>query len=319
MAERNPTLPTATPAARTPTTDALRDASAHAAPDGLLLVDKPAGITSHDVVSLVRRAAKTRRVGHAGTLDPFATGLLVTLIGRGTRLIPYIDGEPKVYDATIRFGTETETDDQTGAVIRESANVPDDVLLAESIARLTGEIDQVPPAYSAKQVDGTRAYDAARRGTPLTLAPKRVTVHRWEVLDRAGVDLRVRITCGGGTYIRALARDLGRISDSAAHLAALRRMSAGPFSVESACSVDEIRDGRFTVRPLRDAIPSLRTQRVDGALLARVLHGNPISANVVEEGDGSRRVALLDDEETLIAIAERDGDVLQPKLVLREA
>jgi len=328
MAERPPTLPTATTAASTSTTDALRDALAHAAPDGLLLVDKPAGITSHDVVSLVRGAAKTRRVGHAGTLDPFATGLLVTLIGRGTRLIPYIDGEPKIYEATIRFGAETETDDPTGAVIRESENIPDDVVLAESIARLTGEIDQIPPAYSAKQVDGTRAYDAARRGAPLTLTPNRVNVHRWEILERAGSDLRVRIACGGGTYIRALARDLGRLSDSAAHLAALRRVGAGPFSVESACSVDDIRVGRFTLRPLRDAIPSLRTQRVGGALLARVLHGNPISANEGDKGDegdegdeggDSRRVALVDDEETLIAIAERAGDVLQPKLVLREA
>jgi tRNA pseudouridine55 synthase len=131
---------------------------------GLVLVDKPAGMTSHDAVAIVRRALKTRRVGHTGTLDPFATGLLVVLVGRGTRLIPYVDGEPKVYEATIRFGAETDTDDLTGDVVRE-ADPPSDVAIAEAIERLTGDIDQVPPAYSAKKVDGVRAYDAARRGS----------------------------------------------------------------------------------------------------------------------------------------------------------
>ena len=148
---------------------------------GLLLVDKPAGITSHDVVAIARRALRTRRVGHAGTLDPFATGLLVLLFGRGTRLIPYVPGEPKVYEAIIQFGTETDTDDRTGAVIR-SAEQPTDDAIQAAIAQLTGDIDQVPPSYSAKQVEGTRAYAAARRGEPLPLEPVRVSVHSWTLL-----------------------------------------------------------------------------------------------------------------------------------------
>ncbi|HEY4129260.1 MAG TPA: tRNA pseudouridine(55) synthase TruB, partial [Gemmatimonadaceae bacterium] len=157
-----------------PTAESRRGASNDGTLGGLLLVDKPAGMTSHDAVAIVRRATKTRRVGHTGTLDPFATGLLVVLVGRGTRLIPYIEGEPKVYEATIRFGAETETDDIAGAVTRESTHLPSDVEIAEAVARLTGEIDQLPPAYSAKQVDGVRAYDAARRGTPLALETVRV-------------------------------------------------------------------------------------------------------------------------------------------------
>lgn len=278
---------------------------------GLLLVDKPAGVTSHDVVALARRALRTRRVGHAGTLDPFATGLLVILSGRGTRLIPYVDGEPKVYEATIRFGSETDTDDATGTATRESDVVPDNASIAEGIARLTGAIDQVPPAYSAKQVGGTRAYAAARRGEPLDLRPVAVTVHRWEVLGREGNSLSVRITCGGGTYIRALARDLGRLAGGAAHLEALRRVAAGPFTVEGAATIEALRAGAVGVRPLRDAIPSFPVQSVDESDLARVRHGNDIGARVA--GD---RVALIDHEQTLIAVAARDGDRLRPRLVL---
>ncbi|HWD34914.1 MAG TPA: tRNA pseudouridine(55) synthase TruB, partial [Casimicrobiaceae bacterium] len=148
--------------------------------DGLVLVDKPAGITSHDVVAIARHALHVRRVGHGGTLDPFATGLLVLLVGRATRLLPYLDGEPKVYAATIKLGDETDTDDGTGAVVR-SAPVPPREAIERAMRSLTGEIAQVPPAYSAKQVAGERAHAAARRGAPLDLAPVRVTVHEWTV------------------------------------------------------------------------------------------------------------------------------------------
>ena len=281
---------------------------------GLLLVDKPAGITSHDVVAIVRRVVGSQRVGHTGTLDPFATGLLVVLIGRGTRLIPYIDGEPKVYDATIRLGAETDTDDATGETVRES-DVPDDAAIADGIAQLTGVIDQTPPSYSAKKVGGTRAYAAARRGTALDLEPARITVHRWDVGSRDGAELRARITCSGGTYIRALARDLGRLTNSAAHLAALRRLQSGSFSVDDAYTLDQLRAGDFTMRPLRAAIPSIPTRRIANADLVKVLHGNAINAN----GEwNAASVALIDDEETLVAIAAREGDELRPKLVLRD-
>lgn len=278
---------------------------------GLLLVDKPAGITSHDVVAIVRRAVGSGRAGHAGTLDPFATGLLVVLTGRGTRLIPYIDGEPKVYDATIRLGVETDTDDATGAAIRD-AEPPSDTAINAAIAQLTGEIDQMPPAYSAKKISGVRAYAAARRGAALELRPTRVTIHEWRLLGRRGPNIDARITCSGGTYIRALARDLGRLTSSAAHLSALRRVRSGHFSVEDADTLDVLRAGSFRLRPLRDAVPLLPTQSLESAELTRVLHGNPIAAKT----SGSR-VALLDGD-ALVAVAARDGDTLSPKLVLRD-
>lgn len=283
---------------------------------GLLLVDKPPGVTSHDVVAIVRRVVGSQRVGHAGTLDPFATGLLVILVGRGTRLIPYMDGEPKVYDATIRFGAETDTDDATGTVVRE-AELPRDADVASAIDRLTGAIDQMPPAYSAKQVAGTRAYDAARRGASLELQAARVTVHSWALEPAIDGEITARITCSGGTYIRALARDLGRLSSSAAHLSALRRVRSGVFEVDDAYSLDQLRAGDFTMRPLRAAIPSLPTRHVDDLELVRVLHGNTIGVGDMRAGDS--RVALVDNTQTLVAVAERDGNELRPKLVLRDA
>jgi tRNA pseudouridine55 synthase len=283
------------------------------APGGLLLVDKPAGITSHDVVSIVRRATGERRVGHTGTLDPFATGLLVVLVGRGTRLIPYVDGEPKVYDATIRLGVETDTDDSTGSSIRE-ASLPSDDAITTAIGRLTGTIDQIPPAYSAKQVGGRRAYAAARRGSPLELQPARVTVHEWTLLGRDADELRVRIACGSGTYIRALARDLGRLAGSAAHLSALRRIRGGPFDVSDAATVADLKAGEFELAPLRRAIPSIGTRTLTVEELGRVMHGNPIDA-----GPDASPTALLDAAGELVAIAGVEGSQLRPRLVLRNA
>jgi tRNA pseudouridine55 synthase len=280
---------------------------------GLLLVDKPAGMTSHDAVAIIRRAAGIRRVGHTGTLDPFATGLLVVLVGRGTRLIPYIEGEPKVYDAVLCLGVETDTDDATGTVTR-SAALPSDVAIAEALARLTGSIEQMPPSYSAKKVAGVRSYDAARRGETLDLSPSRVVVHEWKLTGRNDNELSARVTCSGGTYVRALARDLGRYAGSAAHLAALRRVRSGPFDVADAASLDEIRAGRLSWRLLRSGVPSLRTQSLDGTELIRALHGNAVPARV-----DAPRVALLDDEERLIGIADRVGDELRPTLILRDA
>jgi tRNA pseudouridine55 synthase len=282
-------------------------------PGGLLLVDKPAGITSHDAVAIVRRAVRTRRVGHAGTLDPFATGLLVVLFGRGTRLIPYVPGEPKVYEAAIDFGAETDTDDRTGVVTR-TADVPTDAAIDDAIARLTGAIEQVPPSYSAKQVDGTRAYAAARRGAPLELQPVRVSVHSWTLTGRDGDRVTARITCSGGTYIRALARDLGRLTQSAAHLSELRRTASGPFSVQQAASIADIERGAISPRPLTAAIPDLPVQTLSGDDLRRVAHGNAVASRV----DGSR-AALVDVEGDLVAVADaRDGE-LCPKAVFRDA
>ncbi len=217
--------------------------------EGLLLVDKPAGVTSHDVVQLARRVYGERSIGHLGTLDPFATGLLILLLGRSTRLATFIDTDPKVYEATIRFGAETDTDDCTGAVVREGASPSRDAIDA-GIAALTGKISQVPPSFSAKSVDGVRAYDAARRGEPIDLLPSEVEVHEWRIRSERPAELDVTITCGPGTYIRALARDLGRSADSAAHLSALRRIRSGPFDVGDASTLDDLRSSPPELRAL---------------------------------------------------------------------
>jgi tRNA pseudouridine55 synthase len=289
-----------------------RPATEIPATDGVLLVDKPANMTSHDVVAVVRRAVHPHRVGHAGTLDPAATGLLVLLVGRGTRLMPYIDAEPKVYRATIRFGAETDTDDATGRVTT-AAPPPTSAAVHRAIALLTGTIEQRPPAYSAKKVAGARAYAMARRGHAVDLAAVQITVHSWDVLNEGDDFLDARIECSGGTYIRALARDLGRLTGSAAHLAALRRMSSGPFSVDDATSLDDVRAGRVDLLPLRTAIGSMATQTVDATAAARVAHGSSIPARV--HGD---RIALIDERGGLVGIAERAGMDLQPRLVLRD-
>ncbi|HEX6965241.1 MAG TPA: tRNA pseudouridine(55) synthase TruB [Gemmatimonadaceae bacterium] len=281
--------------------------------DGVLLVDKPVGVTSHDVVSTVRRAVHERRVGHAGTLDPFATGLLIVLLGRATRLLRYLDDEPKVYEATIRFGAETDTDDLTGEVIR-TAPLPDPALVERALADLTGEIEQVPPAYSAKRVEGRRAYDAARRGTPLELAPARVTVHEWRLRDWRGPELDAVVMCGTGTYIRSLARDLGRLVGSAAHLCALRRVRSGAFDVRDAASLDAVREGHATVcAPLR-ALPTLPVEPLDQDAVARVARGMRVPASIP-----APRAALVDGAMHLVALGERDGAFWQPRVVLRDA
>jgi len=282
--------------------------------DAMLLVDKPAGITSHDVVSVARRALGERRIGHAGTLDPFATGLLVLLTGRATRVLPYVDGEPKEYEATIRWGAETDTDDATGEITRESSVVPTREEIDAAVTALTGRIEQVPPSYSAKQVGGRRAHAAARRGAPLTLAPASVIVHRWTMRSHRDGKTEVTIVCGGGTYIRALARDLGRAVNGAAHLAALRRTRSGPFDVSGASSFADLRDGRATLHSPREAIPSLPKQCVSEEDAAKLARGMRVSASV--EG---ARAALVSEAGELLAIAERRAEQWQPRVVLAHA
>lgn len=281
--------------------------------DGVLLVDKPAGVTSHDVVAAARRALGVRRIGHAGTLDPFATGLLVLLVGRATRLLPYVEGEPKVYEATIRFGAETTTDDATGDVT-VCAPLPARDAVERGMTALTGTLDQLPPAFSAKKVGGRRAYDAARRGEAIALAPARVRVDRWELRAWRLDEIDVTITCGAGTYIRALARDLGRLAGSAAHLTALRRVRSGPFTVSDAASLDDVRAGRATLRPVLDAMPSLPVERIDEPALVRVARGQDVPATSL-----APRAALVDPDGAVVAIGERRGERWQPRVVLRDA
>lgn len=209
--------------------------------EGLLLVDKPAGITSHDAVQVVRRAYDQSSVGHLGTLDPFATGLLVMLLGKATRLATFIDADPKVYEARIAFGTETNTDDPTGDVVR-SAAIPTEQAVFAAVEKLTGQLQQVPPAFSAKQIDGKRAYVSARKGEHLDLKPVTITVYEWKDLAFENGELSATVSCSSGTYIRSLARDLGTATESAAHLKELRRTRSGEFDVSEAVSLETIKN-----------------------------------------------------------------------------
>jgi tRNA pseudouridine55 synthase len=288
----------------------MRDATAA---DGLLLVDKPAGVTSHDVVLAARRAFGEKRVGHAGTLDPFATGLLVLLFGRATRLLPHLDGVPKEYEAAIAFGRETDTDDLAGTTVRE-APPPSDEAIHSALPQLTGTLHQLPPAYSAKRVGGRRAYEAARAGDVLELSPAVVEVFEWRDLRRDGDTLLATISCGGGTYIRALARDLGRLTGSAAHLTALRRVRSGAFHVRDAVTLEQLREGRAAVRPALDALPSLPRVVLAEPDAERVLRGVAVDRGA---GATSSRAALVDPRSgALLALAEADGVRWQPRVVM---
>jgi tRNA pseudouridine55 synthase len=266
------------------------------------------------VVAVARRSLRTKRVGHAGTLDPFATGLLVLMVGSATRLLPYVAGEPKVYAATIRFGAETDTDDLTGTMTRE-APAPNWSGLSTAIASLTGQIDQVPPSYSAKHVAGERAYAVARRGETVDLPPVAVTVFGWTVHERRKTELDVSISCAGGTYIRALARDLGRALGSAAHLASLRRERSGDLSAGDAVSIDALRNGGVALRSPLDAMGDIAIEAIDAAAEARIRRGMRVPASV-----SGARAALVNDARRVIAIAERAADERwQPKVVLTDA
>jgi tRNA pseudouridine55 synthase len=221
--------------------------------DGLVVVDKPGGLTSHDVVARVRRLAGTRKVGHAGTLDPMATGVLVLGVGRATRLLGHLMLTEKAYDATIRLGATTTTDDAEGEVV---ATAPTDDLDEESIrsvlAGLVGEIDQVPTAVSAIKVDGVRAYQRVRDGEQVELKPRRVTIHELAVHDVSGPDVRISVRCSSGTYIRAIARDAGAALGVGGHLTQLRRTAVGEFGLDQARSLDRLAD-EFEVVPIAEA------------------------------------------------------------------
>jgi tRNA pseudouridine55 synthase len=280
--------------------------------DGLLLVDKPTGITSHAVADRARKVLDTRRVGHAGTLDPFATGLLILLVGRATRLVGYLDNEPKLYRATIRFGASTTTDDPEGDIVAQAA-APDQHEVEKGIERLTGHLLQRPPVFSAKRVAGVRAYAAARRGEPMNLEPVAVNVFKWIVLGRTGADLDVRIECSGGTYVRALARDLGETTGSAAHLVSLRRERSGRYPATDGISLDQLMDGKFDLLPPSFAVDHLPKQGLDDLDAKRIKHGQTIHASVA--GD---HAALVHGDE-LVAVAVREDDTWRPKVVMADA
>src|SRR5215212_7036819 len=213
-------------------------------PPGLLLVDKPGGMTSHDVVARARRVLSVRKVGHAGTLDPMATGLLILGVGAATRLLGYVGGHDKTYEATIRLGQSTVTDDREGEVLTTASTAPlDDDAIRAALAAQTGAHQQVPSSVSAVKVDGRRSYDRVRAGEVVELTPRSVTVHALEVhrIERPTADLidvDVTVTCTAGTYIRAIARDAGAALGVGGHLTALRRTASGPFGIGAAAPVE---------------------------------------------------------------------------------
>jgi tRNA pseudouridine55 synthase len=286
---------------------------------GFVVVDKPGGLTSHDVVARVRRLAGTRRVGHGGTLDPMATGVLVVGVERATRLLTYVIGGAKRYTATIRLGQSTVTDDAEGEVVTsaDAAGVTD-AAIAGGLAALRGEIDQVPSAVSAIKVGGKRSYARVRAGEDVALAARRVTVHRLDLLAtrRAGTttDLDVDVACSAGTYIRALARDLGAGLGVGGHLTALRRTEVGAFTLADALTLDELaaRPGGPVTLDLSAAAARFLPRRDATGDEARVLrHGGPLST----VGIAGPYAVFDPDGDVLAVVSERDGRA-RPEIVL---
>ena len=287
------------------------------APDGLVVVDKPAGWTSHDVVGRTRRLARTRKVGHAGTLDPMATGVLLLGIGKATRLLGHLALTDKQYDATIRLGQTTVTDDAEGDVVEtHDASGVSDEAVRQGLAALTGEIEQVPSAVSAIKVDGIRSYARVRSGETVSLAARPVTVGRLDLLARRGEDLDVVVTCSSGTYVRALARDLGAALGVGAHLTALRRTRVGPFDLAQAHALEQLEEAFDDhVLPLDGAVArSFPRRDVDEEEAVALSHGKRLSAS-----GRAGVVGAFDADGRCVALVEDVGDEARPTVVFRPA
>jgi tRNA pseudouridine55 synthase len=282
-----------------------------AGPGGLIVVDKPAGMTSHDVVGRVRRIAGTRRVGHAGTLDPMATGVLVLGIERATRLMNHLTLTDKSYLATIRLGIATSTDDAEGTVLSSApAGGLDPAALSSAMAALTGEIQQRPSSVSAIKVDGERAYARVRSGETVQLAARPVTVSRFELLapPRAAgecCDLDVLVDCTSGTYVRALARDLGELLGVGGHLTALRRTRVGPFGLDQALTLEQLAElADPVVLPLPRAIEaSMPVRRLSAAEAGELTYGRSIAPAGIEGTYGG----IAETGEAVALLRESDG------------
>jgi tRNA pseudouridine55 synthase len=257
---------------------------------GLLLVDKPQGLTSHDVVARTRKAAGTRKVGHAGTLDPMATGLLVLGLNSSTRLLTYLVGLDKEYFATIRLGQRTDSDDADGVILETiPADKVTDEAIDAGIAKLRGPISQVPSTVSAIKVDGKRAYALAREGEEVVLKERPVTISAFEVLARRGDDLDVRVECSSGTYIRALARDLGADLGVGGHLTALRRTRIGPFTIEAAHELEGIDVAAGLIEPAAAASALFERVELNDERAVELMQGKRFT---VDAPDGSPVAAV---------------------------
>jgi tRNA pseudouridine55 synthase len=263
-------------------------------------------------VAIVRRALQVRRAGHTGTLDPFASGLLVVLVGRATRLARYLVDLTKSYTGTIKLGETTDTCDLTGEVIGGTDGWKDisDDRIADAMLAMTGTVSQVPPSYSAKKIGGERAYRLARRGELVELEPREVQVQRFEMLEREGALVGFASEVSSGTYIRGLARDLGEILGCGAHLTALRRKSVGRFTVDDATLLDAV-DAATELRPPLEAVSHLPIVKIDEKLRNAVRCGRPIESSL-ETGESVALVA----GDTLVAVAQSEAELLKPRVVL---
>ncbi|MEZ5320086.1 MAG: tRNA pseudouridine(55) synthase TruB [Vicinamibacterales bacterium] len=301
---------------------------------GVLLLDKPSGPTSHDVVARMRRATGERSIGHTGTLDPRASGLLPLVLGRATRLASLLTGSEKTYEAVVRLGQATSTDDAEGEPVGAPATArPDDAAIAAVLDRFRGTFDQVPPRHSAKKVGGRKAYELARADRPVELAPVEVTVSALEWLGRDGDLVRLRVSATAGFYVRALARDIGAALGCGAHLAGLRRTRSGHFDVADALPLEQAEaearqareegSGAFEARLIApaEALPHLPAVTLTEAGLKRVVHGNPVGPDQLEgrfvpPASGPGPVRVLGADGRLVALAHARGGALHPVVVL---
>lgn len=279
--------------------------------DGVIVVDKPQGWTSHDVVSKTRRIAQTKRVGHLGTLDPLATGVLPLVIGRATRLAQFYTRSDKIYEGTVRFGWSTVTYDSEGAPTSEKVEPRLDAAQLESyLENFRGEFLQAPPPVSAKKVDGRRAYELARKSIEVELEPVKVHVYELTVLEIDGADVRLRAHCSGGTYMRSIAHDLGKLAGCGAHLAELRRLASGEFEIAQARTIPQLEALAASERladalvPLAQMLPAFPAVFVDDLTATQIRNGRNFRASPFRSPAGSKYVKAIDRREEMIALGE---------------
>jgi tRNA pseudouridine55 synthase len=279
--------------------------------DGVIIVDKPEGWTSHDVVGKLRRIAKTKKVGHMGTLDPIATGVLPLVIGRATRLAQFYTRSDKIYEGLVRFGWSTDTYDRAGKPTSPQVEVAlDPEELERHLERFRGEILQTPPAVSAKKVEGRRAYELARQAVAVVLEPVRIHVYELIVLEFRGAEVRLRAHCSGGTYMRSIAHDLGQAIGCGAHLQELRRVASGEFEIEQARTVAQLEslaaDERLldALIPAASMLPAFPSVYVDDVTATHIRHGRNFPASPFRLQPASRHVKAVTRSGDLVAVGE---------------
>ena len=279
--------------------------------DGAVVIDKPEGWTSHDVVAKARGIFRTKHVGHLGTLDPIATGVLPLIVDRATRLARFYTRSDKVYEGVVRCGWSTDSYDRAGAPTSEKVEAHPDAATVDSLMdRFRGEFLQKPPAVSAKSVGGRRAYDLARQGTPVELEPAPVHVFELSVLDVNGPDIHIRVHCSGGTYVRSIAHDLGQALGCGAHLRDLRRMASGEFEIGQAYTLEALQEmaaqGRLAEAfvPAARLLPELPSVMVDEVAAAQIRHGRDFAASPFRDQPSARHAKAVTRDGDLVAIGE---------------